>query len=53
MDESDINFLTKIGKEHDAIGTVRGEALLFTGKCAAGDFSGGFTTSIKTEKPKE
>lgn len=31
-DESDINFLTRIGKDHDAIATVKGEALLFIGK---------------------
>lgn len=31
-DESDINFLTRIGKDHDAIATVKGGALLFVGK---------------------
>ena len=31
-DESDINFLTRIAKDHDAIATVKGEALLFIGK---------------------
>lgn len=31
-DESDINFLTRLGKEHDAIVSVKGEALLFMGK---------------------
>jgi phage protein D len=31
-DESDINFLTRIGKDHDAIATVKGETLLFVGK---------------------
>ncbi len=31
-DESDINFLTRIAKDHDAIATVKGKALLFIGK---------------------
>jgi phage protein D len=31
-DESDINFLTRIGKDHDAIVSVKGGALLFMGK---------------------
>jgi len=31
-DESDINFLTRIGKDHDAIATVKGDALIFLGK---------------------
>jgi len=31
-DESDINFLTRIGRDHDAIATVKGEALLFIAK---------------------
>ncbi|WP_224825755.1 contractile injection system protein, VgrG/Pvc8 family [Cognatishimia sp. MH4019] len=31
-DESDVNFLTRIAKDHDAISTVKGAALLFIGK---------------------
>jgi Bacteriophage probable baseplate hub protein len=31
-DESDINFLTRIAQDHDAIATVKGEALLFIGR---------------------
>ncbi len=31
-DESDINFLTRIAKDHDAIATVKGETLLFIAK---------------------
>lgn len=31
-DESDINFLTRIAKEHDAISTVKGDTVLFMGK---------------------
>jgi phage protein D len=31
-DESDINFLTRIGKDHDAIATVKGGAMLFVGR---------------------
>ena len=31
-DESDINFLTRIGKDHDAIATVKGGSLLFIGR---------------------
>lgn len=31
-DESDINLLTRIGKDHDAIVAVKGEVLLFIGK---------------------
>ena len=32
VDESDINLLTRIAKEHDAITTVKGQALLFMPK---------------------
>lgn len=32
VDESDINLLTRIAKDHDAIATVKGETLLFIGK---------------------
>lgn len=31
-DESDVNFLTRIAKEHDAISTVKGDTVLFMGK---------------------
>lgn len=31
-DESDLNFLTRIAKDHDALATVKGEALLFIGR---------------------
>jgi len=31
-DESDLNFLTRLAKEHDALATVKGQALLFIGK---------------------
>ncbi|MEM6727885.1 MAG: contractile injection system protein, VgrG/Pvc8 family [Pseudomonadota bacterium] len=39
-DESDMNFLTRLAKDHDAIATVKGQALLFMpkgeGKTASG-----------------
>ena len=31
-DESDINFLTRLAHDHDAMATVKGQALLFIGK---------------------
>lgn len=31
-DESDMNFLTRIAQDHDALATVKGEALLFIGR---------------------
>jgi len=31
-DESDLNFLTRLAQNHDAIATVKGEALLFIGR---------------------
>ena len=31
-DESDLNFLMRIAKEHDALATVKGQTLLFIGK---------------------
>lgn len=31
-DESDLNLLIRIGKDHDAIATVKGQSLLFIGK---------------------
>lgn len=31
-DESDLNFLIRIAKEHDALATVKGQTLLFTAK---------------------
>jgi phage protein D len=31
-DESDIHFLTRIGKGHDAIASVKGQTLLFVNK---------------------
>ncbi len=31
-DESDMNFLTRVAQDHDAIATVKGETLLFVGR---------------------
>lgn len=45
-DESDLSFLTRLAKDHDAIATVKGGALLFIGK------SEGVTASGLTMIPR-
>ncbi|WP_275286914.1 contractile injection system protein, VgrG/Pvc8 family [Halomonas elongata] len=50
-DESDINFLTRLGKRYDAVATIKSGRLLFTpagdGKAASGASLGGLTITRK------